>query len=261
MADQPVLLEKHEDGRIWVITLNRPERMNAISGALRHALYEYWEEFGKDRSARVAIITGSGDRSFCAGMDLRERAEYDARGERPPTFRTVTPVNETLEVWKPVIAAINGFSLAGGFNLALQCDIRIAAEHAEFGIPEVRWNLGASWVQILPRLIGLGHALELAMWGDKRISAQRAYEMGFVNKVVPKEKLMEEAMDWAKRAINLAPRSMANLKQILHRAYYMGPMEARAFGQALEQNLVGMEDSVEGPKAFSEKRLPVFKNR
>ena len=261
MAEQPVRLDKHEQGRIWVLTLNRPERMNAISVALRQALYGTWEAFARDADARVAIITGAGDRAFCAGLDLRERAEMTARDESPPPARTVNPTNETFDLWKPVIAAVNGYCLAGGFNIALQCDIRIAAEHAEFGIPEVRWNLGASWVHILPRLIGMGHALELAMWGDKRISAQRAYEIGFVNKVVPKEKLMEEAMDWAKRAINLAPRSMANLKQIFHRSYYMGPMEARAFGQALEQNLVGMEDSVEGPKAFSEKRLPVFKNR
>jgi enoyl-CoA hydratase/carnithine racemase len=243
------------------MTLNRPERLNAISVGLRHALYDNWEAFARDKDARVAIVTGAGDRAFCAGMDLRERAEFNARGESPPPFRTVVPVNETFDLWKPVIAAINGYALAGGFNIALQCDVRIAADHAEFGIPEVRWNMGASWIQILPRSIGLAHALELALWGDKRISAHRAYEMGFVNKVVPKEKLMEEAMDWAKRALNLAPRSMGNLKQILHRAYYMGPMEARAFGQALERNLVGMEDSIEGPKAFSEKRLPVFKNR
>jgi len=261
MAEQPVRLDKHEQGRIWVLTLNRPERMNAISVALRQALYGTWEAFARDADARVAIITGAGDRAFCAGLDLRERAELDARGESPLPPRTVNPINETFDLWKPVIAAINGYCLAGGFNIALQCDIRIAAEHAEFGIPEVRWNLGASWIQILPRVIGLSHALELALWGDKRIPAQRAYEMGFVNKVVPKEKLMDEAMDWAQRALHLAPRSMGNLKQILHRAYYMGPMEARAFGQALEQNLVGMEDSIEGPKAFSEKRVPLFKNR
>jgi enoyl-CoA hydratase/carnithine racemase len=145
--------------------------------------------------------------------------------------------------------------------MAMQCDIRIAAEHAEFGIPEVRWNMpGAGWIAPLTRIIGLGHALELSLWGDARISAQRAYEMGFVNRVVPADNLMDEARSWAERILNLAPRAMRNIKEALYRGYYMNPVEVTSYAQALEYNLHGMEDSREGPRAFAEKRVPTFKD-
>ena len=113
----------------------------------------------------------------------------------------------------------------------------------------------------LTRVIGLGHALELCLWGDGRISAQRAYEMGFVNKVVPREQVMDEAMAWARRMLKLAPRAVSNVKECIYRGYYLSPLDGEALGKAIEQNLEGMEDSIEGPKAFTEKRDPVFKNR
>ena len=145
--------------------------------------------------------------------------------------------------------------------MAQDCDIRIAAEHAELGVAEVRWNMGAGWLHSLPRQMHLQHALEIVLWGDRRITAQRAYEMGWVNRVVPRERLMDEAMEWAERILYLAPRDVRNLKQILYRGFYMSPMEGAAFARALEQNLVGMEDSVEGPRSFAEKRKPQFKNK
>ena len=145
--------------------------------------------------------------------------------------------------------------------LAQECDIRIAAEHAELGVAEVRWNMGAGWLHPLTRQMHLQHALEVVLWGDRRITAQRAYEMGWVNRVVPKERLMDEAMEWAERILYLAPRDVRNLKEILYRGFYMSPMEGSAFAQALEQNLAGMEDSIEGTKAFTEKRKPQFKNK
>jgi enoyl-CoA hydratase/carnithine racemase len=120
--------------------------------------------------------------------------------------------------------------------------------------------MGAGWIHDLTRQISLTHAMELIMSGE-RLTAQRAYEIGWVSRVVPKEQLMDEAMMWARRILTLAPRSMRNLKEILYRAYYMDPVMGRAFGRAIEQNLVGMEDSLEGPKAFSERRTPNFKNR
>jgi enoyl-CoA hydratase/carnithine racemase len=160
-----------------------------------------------------------------------------------------------------MIAAINGFAIAGGWLIAQECDVRIAAEHAEMGISETMWNLPAYWVVDLTRQLHLGHALEIVLWGDRRITAQRGYEIGWLNRVVPKEKLMEEAYEWAERMCYLGPRCVRNLKEILYRGYYMPPSEGLAFANALEQNLYDMEDTVEGPKAFSERRKPEFKNR
>jgi enoyl-CoA hydratase/carnithine racemase len=165
------------------------------------------------------------------------------------------------EIWKPVIASINGFAIAGGWWLAQACDIRISAEHAECGIAETRWNMPAGWVHSLPRKVSLGHALEIALWGDARITAQRGYEIGWINRVVPKEKLMTEAMSWADRMRYLAPRSVRNLKEIIYRSYDMSYADAAAFGIALEHNLLGMEDTLEGNKAFNEKRKPNYKNK
>ena len=261
-----LLLDKEENGRIWIITLNRPERLNALNGELRKALYESYWEFAHDDEAWVAIVTGTG-RGFCTGQDLRERADRDAAAAAglpdpmvplPDYLQNIFPLAESLNCWKPMIAAVNGVAVAGGFNQAMQCDIRIASESAELGVAEVRWNQGAGWVHHLPRIIGLGHSLELILWGDRRISAQRAYEMGLVNQVVPPDKLMEAAMEWATRMLELAPRAVRNLKEILYKGSYMGPLEARRYAFGLEQNLRGMADSIEGPKAFAEKRKPVF---
>ncbi len=268
VKDGDLLLDKEENGRIWVITLNRPERLNSFNGAMRKTLHETYWEFAHDDDAWVAILTGAG-RAFGTGQDLRERAERDeamAAGrpdpmvQMPEYLQNIFPLSESLDMWKPMIAAVNGFAVAGGFNHAMQCDIRIASETAEFGVSEVRWNQGAGWVHQLPRLIGLGAALELVLWGDRRISAQRAYEVGLVNQVVPPDQLMDTAMEWAMRMMELAPRSVRNLKEILYKGSYMGPFEARRYASGLEQNLRGMEDSIEGPKAFAEKRKPVFKN-
>jgi enoyl-CoA hydratase/carnithine racemase len=266
VADKPVLLyEKKFDGKVAIITLNRPEAMNAINGELGQALGEAWERFRNDNDAWVAIVTGAGDKAFSAGADLKETTLIRTGQIKPSAApqRRVNPwpTPEEINLWKPVIAAINGFAIAGGWAIAQACDIRIAAEHAELGVSEVRWNMSAGWLHALPRQMNLGHALEIVLWGDRRITAQRAYEIGWVNRVVPRERLMDEALEWAERILYLAPRDVRNLKQILYRGAYMNPMDGAAFANALEQNLAGMEDSIEGPKSFAEKRRPQFKNR
>ena len=255
-----ILLYEKKD-RIVTITINRPERMNAISIELAEQMADAWAKFRDDDDAWVAILTGAGDRAFCTGFDLLDHAEKVQKGGtgRSKGLPPFTPLN--LNVWKPVIAAINGYAIAGGFMLAQHCDIRIAAEHSEFGISETRWNMPAYWVVDLTRQLSLGHALEIALWGDGRITAQRGYEIGWINRVVPREKLMEEAFSWAERILYLAPRCVRNLKEIIYRGFYMPPSEGLAFAHALEQNLAGMEDSVEGPKSFAEKRKPMFKNK
>ena len=264
MAKKPVLkYQKKLKGRVVVMTMNRPEAMNALNAELSEAIYSGWERFRDDDEAWVAILTGSGDKAFSAGADLKETAQVRTGQIKPVRRRrrTPAPLCESLDLWKPTIAAINGYAIAGGWNLAQQCDIRIAAEHAELGVSEVRWNMSAGWLHSLTRQMHLQHALEIVLWGDQRITAQRAYEIGWVNRVVPKERLMDEAMEWAERILYLAPRDVRNLKEILYRGFYMPPMEGAAFARALEQNLVGMEDSIEGPQAFAQKRKPRFKNR
>jgi len=266
--DGVLLLDKEENGRIWVITLNRPERLNSFNGELRKTLHETYWELAHDPDAWVAILTGTG-RAFGTGQDLRERADRNAAQatgqpdpmvQMPDYLQDIFPLAEALNCWKPMIAAVNGIAVAGGFNHAMQCDIRIASDTAEFGITEARWNQGAGWIHHLPRIVGLSQALELVLWCDKRISAQRAYEIGLVNQVVPQDQLMDTAMEWAVRLLDLAPRALRNFKEILYKGTYMGPFEARRYASGLEQNLRGMQDSIEGPLAFAEKRKPVFKN-
>ncbi len=263
-----VKVERHEDGKIFVITLNRPHRLNSLGGGLSEALYDAWVEFRDDPDARVAIITGAG-RAFCAGADLiqtaetRQEAARSGGGARGTAAaggrRSYAPLSEGMGLWKPTIAAINGYAIAGGFSVAMQCDIRIMAEDARVGIAEVRWNMGgAGWMVPLTRQIGLGSALELILWGDTQYDAERCYQLGWAQRVVPLEQLMETAMDYAQRALDMAPRAVRNMKQALYRGFYMDPLSGQAYGSALEQNLGGMQDSIEGPLAFSEKRRPNF---
>lgn len=261
-----VLVDKLEGGKIWVITMNRPHRMNALGDGMATALGVAFEAYRDDPTARVAIVTGAGERAFCAGADLIETAEIRqaaARGEKPPS-QGMGPIkffnlSENLNLWKPTIAAVNGFAVAGGFMIAMQCDIRIMAEHAKVGIAEVRWNMGGSgWMAPLTRQLPLGAALELCLWGDTQYTAQHCYEIGWAQKVVPAADLMSTAMGYAQRMLDMAPREVRNVKQMLYRGFNMNPMDSLTYGGWLEQNLAGMQDSIEGPKAFAEKRRPNF---
>jgi len=266
-GESVVLIDKYEDDKIWKITMNRPHRMNSIGSGLGQALGNAFFDFVHSPTARVSVLTGAGERAFCAGADLKEtadRRQAEARGETvappDPGSRSMVPLAEGLRCWKPTIAAINGFAIAGGFMFGMQCDIRLAVETARIGIAEVRWNMGgAGWMIPVTRQIALGHALELILWGDTQWSAQRAYDAGWVNQVYPtQEALQEGAMEWANRSLDMAPRAVRNDKQALYRGFGMSPDMGAAYGSALEQNLQGMKDSVEGPSAFAEKRRPNF---
>ena len=250
-----ILLYEKKD-RIVTITLNRPERMTALSTELMEKLMEAWRRFDEDEDAWVGIVTGAGDRAFCTGADLIEVKELTEKKVKPEWPRFYDP-----GTWKPLIAAVNGHAIAGGWALAQACDIRIASEKAECGIAETRWNMPAGWVYHLTKQVGLGHALEIALWGDARISAQRAYEIGWVNRVVPPDGVMDEARSWAERMLSLGPRCVRNLKEILYKSYDMTPEQAEEFYRALEANLEGMEDTYEARRAFAEKRKPKFRNR
>ena len=254
-----VLYEKK--GHVAYITLNRPDRLNALGTELDQQLREAENNFAEDEDAWVAILTGAGEKAFCTGFDLIDQGDRAKSGSTEIPEIVYKDEYQPKGIWKPIIAAINGFAVAGGWRLAQDCDIRIAAEHAELGIPETKWNMPAYWVTGLARQLQLGHILEIALWGDSRITAQRGYEIGCINRVVSKEKLMEEAHSWAERMLYLAPRCVSNLKQIIYSSLHLPPSEATAFARALEQNLTGMEDSIEGQKAFAEKRKPIYKNK
>jgi enoyl-CoA hydratase/carnithine racemase len=257
VSGPPVLFETR--GRVALITLNRPERLNAVTQELWDALDAALARYQGDGELWAAVITGAG-RAFCAGADL---AELDRTGLGDEVMEAPARMYEPAlgGIWKPVIAAINGYALAAGWWIAQQCDVRIAAESAEMGIPETRWNLRADFVSDLARIVGLGSALEVAIWGDRRISARRAHEIGFVNLVVPDERLLEEALEWARRAASLAPRSIANVKRTIYEHWASPTPVGFAFARELGRDLAGMEDTAEGPRAFLEKRQPEFRNR
>jgi enoyl-CoA hydratase/carnithine racemase len=253
----PEIIRYEKKNRIVTITLNRPERANALSLESMNRLLDLWRRFDEEEDAWVAIVTGAAGKVFCAGADLVELRETFQKENKLPKW----PSFYITGTWKPIIAAINGHASSGGWALAQACDVRIVSEKAELGIAETAWNMPAGWAHGLARQLHLQHALEIVLWGDHRITAQRAYEMGWVNRVVPHEKVMDEAMRWAERMLSLGPRCVRNLKEILYRSHTMTPEEAEAFYHALEANLQHMDDTKEGAGAFVEKRNPIFHNR
>jgi len=253
MKKDILVYEKKE--RICTISLNCPEKLNAISMELSDRILEALERFECDDEVWVGIVTGVGEVAFSAGGDLNDPDEIEGAttGELPRWY--------TNEISKPMIAAINGYCMTLGWALAQKCDIRIAAEHAQFGIKATRFNFSGAFASDLIRHLHPAHALEIMLWGDSIISAQRAYEMGWVNRVVPKGRLMEEARAWAERMLNLAPRSVRNIKQMMHYGHEMSQGTARAFARVVSADLSSMEDTTEGIRSFLEKRKPDFKNR
>jgi E-phenylitaconyl-CoA hydratase len=259
--DAPVLYAVRD--RIATITLNRPERLNAMNGAMSAALRATWQRFRDDPDAWVAILTGAGERAFCAGADVQD---LSARAGRPAAAPFVAvDMDPTLEsgfdVFKPIIAAINGYCLGIGLTIALAADFRIAAEHAQFGFPEVTIGVPTIIGAIrTPWVVGQGVALEMVLTGD-RFDTAYAQRVGLVNRVVPRERLMEEAHALAARLCRNAPLAMKVTKEVLVRGQRMPLGEAWRLGEALRAHARQTEDAREGPRAFTEKRPPVFKGR
>ena len=221
------VLLTEKKGHIFIMTVNREERRNSISNELMNRMSEEWERFEEDDDLWVAIFTGGGDVAFSAGHDMKE--DIEGVTLKPNAYRQPHPDYMTR---KPTIAAVNGFCLAGGWWLAMRCDVRIAAEHATFGTPEVKWNLPAFFGARLEYLISMGIVCEMLMWGHT-ITAQRAYEVGFVNKVVPKEKLMDECLAWAEEACSLGLPSVMAHKEMIYRGRNMSVGELDALGRDL----------------------------
>jgi enoyl-CoA hydratase len=243
-------------GHVGVITLNRPESMNAVNRQLRAELREALDHFDAEDRARVAIVTGAG-RAFCAGRDLKERAEDNAAGIQAQPGDSMSPhsLYSFPSPKKPIIAAINGHCLAGGFSIAQMCDLRIAAENAKLGITEPRVGLLGPFASQLTRLIPVAHAMELILTAEP-ITAQRAYEIGFVNRVVPLEGLMDEAMALAERIVGNAPLSVRYSKELAYRSLDMDDKGLLSLTQHIYRRLLDSEDAKEGPRAFAQKRSP-----
>ncbi len=262
----PVKFETAE--RIAILTISRPLAMNALDEETLASLNEAWIDFRDNPELWVAIITGAGGKAFCAGADIKDLAKYfrtktaiqrKAKADREPGMGGIT---RNLEIWKPIIAAINGHCLAGGLEIALACDIRIASENATFGLPEVSRGIipGAGGTQRLPRLIPLGKSLEMILTGD-RIDAQEAYRIGLVNRVVPPDQLLPEATKLAERICRNAPLAVQAAKEAVYRGLDLPLSEGLRLEQFLAEPICQSEDAKEGPRAFFEKRPAQFKGK
>ena len=251
-----VLYER--EGHVATITYNRPEALNAINGELREDLNASWITFREDDQAWVAIVTGAG-RAFSAGADLRDSAR--PAGTTHWETPSMNSLESGVEIWKPVIAAVNGYCLGFACTLVAACDFVIASERAEFGFPEVR--IGVPTIQgavRMPQKVGWQNAMELLLIGE-RVNAARAKEMGLVGKVVPHEDLMAEAKALAARPCQSAPLAVRATKEVAWRGQQMPFVEAIRFGETMRRVAGATDDAKEGMAAAREKRTPEWKAR
>jgi enoyl-CoA hydratase len=265
---EQLLYEK--DGHIATITFNRPEAKNAINLEMHMALTAAREDIQNDDNVRVVIITGAGDDAYCAGVDLgtfmpiltgakKPETEAEKKLAKDPGYLVK---NKGKEFEKPVVAAVNGICVAGGMEMLQGYDIRIASEKAEFGVSEVKRGIvpgGGSTVR-LPHQIPYCMAMEILLTGDT-ISAQEAWRLGLINKVVPHDKVMETARQYADTIAGNGPLAVRGIKESVKNSFNMSQKEAFAAETQIAVKVLQSEDAREGPKAFKEKRKPVFKGK
>jgi enoyl-CoA hydratase/carnithine racemase len=250
-----------KEGRIAIFTINRPEALNSINVQTNQELSKALIEFRDDPELWVGIITGAGEKAFCAGADVKDMLPFlKEHRDRPWTFPPT--LMRGLEMWKPLIAAIYGMALGGGLEIALACDIRIAAENARLGTPEVTLGIIPGWggTQRLPRLIPWCKAAEIILMG-KPIDAQEAYRIGLVNKVVPLPELMPTAKKWAETICTAGPLAVRAAKEAMIRGTSLTLEDGLRLENSLFAYCLGTEDFNEGLKAFTEKRKPVYRAR
>ncbi len=272
MAYEHIIYEKKED-HLAYITLNRPDRLNAIDPPMQLELWDALLDFKRDPDAWVVILTGEGDGAFCAGNDLKWRSEhpgettpwgpnYRSDPEKPGPIGTLP-----TELWKPMIAAVNGFAVGGGMEITLHCDIVIASENAQFGVPEIR-NVGGfpggSGIYRLPRQVPYKVAMWMLMSGEF-MSAKYMHTIGYVNEVVPAEKLMETAERYARTICECPPIGVQTTKEVALRSLDL-PIDHPATAwqyqwEAITARMRNSEDAKESRKAWLEKRKPVYQNR
>lgn len=249
-----VLFDAREDG-IAIITINRPEQRNCLSREVREGLFSAWERFENDDAMRIAILTGSGEKAFCAGGDLKEMVDKGL--QIPP--RDMFPVPyDNIELSKPTIAAVNGVAFAGGWMIAQACDLCVASSSAKFAITEVKVGRGSPWAAPLISMIPQRIMMEIILTG-KPVTAQRAYEIGLVNRIAEPETLMATALELAKEVLEGAPLSVKAGRETVMLATEMGRSAALQAARAAHELTYTSRDAQEGPRAFSEKRKPEWK--
>jgi E-phenylitaconyl-CoA hydratase len=253
---------RKEDG-IAFITLNRPEALNAMNVAMWENLSQVWSEFRLDPDVRVAVVNGAGEKAFCTGLDLKDFVRYgDPRVRDFWNSDDPADLGRGARIWKPMIAAVHGFCLAGGFEIALACDIRIAADNAIFGFPEIQRGFfpGTGGTVRLPRIIPQGIAFEMLYTGEP-VSAGEAHRIGLVNRIVAQGKLLTCATDMARKIASGPPLAIRAIKEVVLRSEGMSFMEAIRLEASLRALVGHTQDASEGPRAFMEKRSPKFTGR
>ncbi|MFC1899575.1 enoyl-CoA hydratase/isomerase family protein [Chloroflexota bacterium] len=255
----PVDYEK--EGHIAIFTLNRPKALNAVDVALFRELHEHMVEFRDDKDLWVGIIAGAGTRAFSIGADTKGMLPFACENRDNPNALPPS-IMRGLDVGKPLIAAVNGWALGGGLEIALACDIRIASERARFGTPEVTLGLIPGWggTQRLPRMIPWCKAAELVLMG-KPINAEEAYRIGLVNKVVPVDQVLPTAKEWAQAICQAGPLAVHAAREAMIKGSSMTLEEGLRLEGSLFGKIMGTEDCTEGIAAFVEKRKPQYKGK
>jgi enoyl-CoA hydratase/carnithine racemase len=261
-----IVCEDH--GPVRLITINRPNQMNSLDFEANDELVEVWRAFASDEAARVAVITGAGGKAFCTGADLktytmnfaqRPGHEFRTRYTDGPGFGGIT---RGLDVGKPTIAAVNGFAISGGLELALACDLRFCSENAEFALQDVRWGFHAcdGGLVRLPQIVGLGNAMEIVLGGE-RVNADHALRIGLVNNVVPQGHLVTKCLKYAAMLASRAPLAQRFARDVMQRAIGLPLDEALRLESRSFHDLGQTADLAEGTTAFREKRPPRFAGR
>jgi enoyl-CoA hydratase/carnithine racemase len=258
-APSSCLIER--EGPLLWITINRPAAMNALDPAAHRELAAAFDVFAADGDLRVAVLTGAGDRAFCVGSDLKARARTNGDDHPPTGFAGLT---HRFDLLKPVVAAVNGLALGGGVEIIAACDLAIAADHAEFALPEARVGLaalGGGGLQRLARALPLKHAMDLVLTG-RRVSAIEAKQMGLINSVVPRTDLKARARALAETILEGAPLALQASKQVMLQSLDMPDLEAAIRAKyAAAELMLASDDAKEGQRAFAEKRKPQWRGR
>lgn len=254
-------IKTEKKGHILVVTMNRPDVYNAVHADMHHEMAKCWDEFAADQDLWVAVLTGAGDKAFSAGNDLKATATSGSTKGMPDSG--FAGLSSRFDLEKPIVAAVNGFAMGGGFETALSCDILIASENAKFALPEVKVGFfaAASGVQRLSRYIGRLAAQEM-MFTGRTIMADEALKMGCVNEVVPHDKLMARAMEKAEELCTVSPSAVKATKRVLNDMYARdGMQDSIAYSREVIADLSKTEDFREGVNAFVEKRKPQWVNK